>query len=101
MAKTFEDKKNYLRTIIKKPELRGIYTSNNVSNLDDGEIEEYSSDLFSKLKFDDLKKVHKESLIPISNEDFNKYKKQEHNNTDGSLLKIILGTKAAGEGLNI
>tara|TARA_A100001015_G_C14950928_1_gene696721 strand:- start:308 stop:1171 length:864 start_codon:yes stop_codon:yes gene_type:complete len=71
MAKTFEDKKNYLRTIIKKPELRGIYTSNNVSNLDDGEIEEYSSDLFSKLKFDDLKKVHKESLIPISNEDFN------------------------------
>ena len=36
-----------------------------------------------------------------SNDDFNKYKKQEHNNTDGSLLKVVLGTKAAGEGLNI
>ena len=36
-----------------------------------------------------------------SNEDFIKYKKQEHHNKDGNLLKLILGTKAAGEGLNI
>lgn len=36
-----------------------------------------------------------------SNEDFIKYKKEEHHNKDGNLLKVILGTKAAGEGLNI
>ena len=37
-----------------------------------------------------------------SSEDFDKYKKNDEiNNMDGSLLKIVLGTKAAGEGLNI
>ena len=37
-----------------------------------------------------------------SSEDFDKYKKHDEiNNTDGSLLKVVLGTKAAGEGLNI
>ena len=37
-----------------------------------------------------------------SSEDFDKYKKNDEiDNMDGSLLKIVLGTKAAGEGLNI
>ena len=37
-----------------------------------------------------------------SSEDFDRYKKHDElNNMDGSLLKIVLGTKAAGEGLNI
>ena len=37
-----------------------------------------------------------------SSADFNKYKKEkEHKNFDGSELKVILGTQAAGEGLNI
>lgn len=37
-----------------------------------------------------------------SSEDFNKYKKdREHLNEDGSELKVILGTQAASEGLNI
>ena len=31
----------------------------------------------------------------------NKNQEEEHNNKDGNLLKVILGTKAAGEGLNI
>jgi len=37
-----------------------------------------------------------------SSEDFENYKKKDEiNNMDGSLLKLVLGTKAAGEGLNI
>lgn len=37
-----------------------------------------------------------------SSEDFNRYKKEkESENQDGSELKVILGTQAAGEGLNI
>ena len=37
-----------------------------------------------------------------SSEDFNKYKKEkEQFNEDGSELKVILGTQAASEGLNI
>ena len=56
--------------------------------------------LDSKLK---IKKNGKKYLLITgdSNEDFLKYKKHEHNNKDGDLLKVILGTKAAGEGLNI
>ena len=50
-----------------------------------------------------IKKNGKKYLLITgdSNEDFIKYKKIEHNNKDGDLLKVILGTKAAGEGLNI
>ena len=37
-----------------------------------------------------------------SSDDFNKYKKEkEYLNQDGSELKVILGTQAADEGLNI
>jgi len=37
-----------------------------------------------------------------SSEEFNKYKREKENlNEDGSELKVILGTQAAGEGLNI
>ena len=51
-----------------------------------------------------LKKKNGKKYLLItgdSNEDFIKYKKKEHLNKDGDILKVILGTKAAGEGLNI
>jgi hypothetical protein len=50
-----------------------------------------------------IKKNNKKYLLITgdSNEEFLKYKKREHLNKDGDLLKVILGTKAAGEGLNI
>ena len=33
---------------------------------------EYSSDIFSKLKFQDLKKAHTETIIPVTKDDFNR-----------------------------
>ena len=30
----------------------------------------YSSDIFSKLNYDDLKKAHTETVVPVTNEDF-------------------------------
>ena len=33
---------------------------------------EYSSDIFSKLKFQDLKKAHTETLIPVTKDDFDR-----------------------------
>ena len=30
----------------------------------------YSSDIFSKLKYEDLKKAHKETVVPVTEEDF-------------------------------
>jgi len=41
----------------------------------------YSSDIFSKLNYEDLKKAHQETLIPITERDFNereKYKSVTH-----------------------
>lgn len=39
---------------------------------------EYSSDVFSKLKFEDLKKAHTETVIPVTREDFEN-KRRFHN----------------------
>ena len=44
---------------------------NNLTNIDDSEIpDSYGSDLFSKLPFEDLKKAHMESVIPVNNKDY-------------------------------
>ena len=39
------------------------------SNLTRDRINEYSSDIFSKLKYEDLKKAHTETLIPVTKDD--------------------------------
>jgi len=36
---------------------------------------EYSSDIFSKLKFQDLKKAHTETVIPVTKDDYDRYPK--------------------------
>ena len=35
---------------------------------------EYSSDVFSKLQFEDLKKAHTQTVVPVTREDFEKHK---------------------------
>ena len=58
-----------------------IVVKNDVDGLGSGEhyqfddIETYSSDVFSKLPFEDLKKAHHETLIPVTNEDYKSRKK--------------------------
>ena len=61
------------------------YNENSIINIEnsngsflDSDIEYYSSNLFSKLHFDDLKRVHTENIIPI---DF-KNKNKNFNNID-------------------
>lgn len=39
------------------------------------ELEEYSSDMFSKLKYEDLKKAHTETVIPVTDEDYHNREK--------------------------
>ena len=40
------------------------------SNLMDGPQENYSSDMFSSVGFQDLKQAHVESVIPVTNDDY-------------------------------
>jgi len=51
-------------------------------SLSDQAPEEYQSDLFSKLPFEDLRKAHTETLIPVSEQDFLGGKKEQFKNFD-------------------
>ena len=45
--------------------------------------EEYSSDIFSKLRYEDLKKAHEESVVPVTDDDF----KQNYNSMEDIRIK--------------
>lgn len=58
-------KNNY--SIIKKDQFNELQlNSNNFSDLLNDKLEDYSSDIFSKNSYIDLKKAHEETLIPVS-----------------------------------
>jgi hypothetical protein len=45
------------------------FNNTNYCDLTNSKPEDYSSGLFSKFQYEDLKKAHTESLIPVTNED--------------------------------
>lgn len=63
------EKKKNLSAIVKR---EGVFEiSNSSANLiDTSAINNYQSDLFSKLPFEDLKIAHTETVIPVTKEDF-------------------------------
>ena len=70
MNEMIDRKKRDLRSVIK---FDGIHESNNGSynDLANNKPAEYSSGMFSKLQFEDLRKAHDESVIPVTEDDFN------------------------------
>ena len=76
MGQVFENIKNQQQDLVK---YRGVQEmqSRGGNNLYDEDNDEYAcSDPFSKLKFDDLRKVHKdETVFSVSERDFNKVTK--------------------------
>jgi hypothetical protein len=68
--KIMEEKKKLLRSnnLIKKKALCE-FNSTNYCDLTNSKPEDYSSGLFSKFQYEDLKKAHEESIIPVTNED--------------------------------
>lgn len=68
--KIMEEKKKLLRSnnLIKKKDV-SEFNNNHYCDLTNSKPEDYSSDLFSKLQYEDLKKAHEESIIPVTNED--------------------------------
>ncbi len=56
-----------------------------LNELDNGQPESYSASVFSKLAYDDLKVAHTESVIPVSNRDYEKIQKL---NNIGSLREF-------------
>jgi len=77
MNEAFEKKKKILRD-------KSIIVSNDISVIDSGsghfdigreKVENYSSSVFSRLKYEDLKKAHTETVVPVTNEDYINKKK--------------------------
>ena len=48
------------------------YNNNNYCDLTNSQPENYSSDLFGKFQYEDLRKAHEESVIPVNYKDINK-----------------------------
>lgn len=68
-------RKENLSALVKIENINELETVGETNNLDTDEPEYYSSGVFSKLQYDDLKKAHTESVIPVCENDFNKIQK--------------------------
>jgi hypothetical protein len=78
MNEHFEKKKKEVQSIILHKEIEEVFSgTNNESHFDltRDKPEYYSSSLFSSLQYEDLKKAHIESVIPVTQEDYQKKKK--------------------------
>ena len=76
LGEEIERKKSQLRALIVHKdisELDAVYQG--VSNLTGDAPENYSSDLFSSLPYEDLRKAHTETVIPVTMEDYQTVKK--------------------------
>lgn len=73
----FREKKKAGRELVLRKDIRNTFYGSNVNScmLDKTEEVEYSSNIFSKLKYEDLKKAHKESVVPVTEEDFTSKKR--------------------------
>jgi len=76
MAIEFDKKKKQVRSLVVHKDISDVYANNlGGSNLSNNAPEEFSSDLFSNLSYQDLKQAHTESVIPVTEEDYYKVKK--------------------------
>jgi len=69
MERDIYEKKKELRSIVKREEIKSIQElqDNNILGLN--EVQEYSSDIFGNFRYEDLKKAHIETVIPVTEED--------------------------------
>lgn len=70
MGEYFEKKKKESRELVKHRGIQEINSGFNNTHLTNEEPEEYCSGLFSKLQYEDLKKAHTETVVPVTQEDF-------------------------------
>jgi len=77
MDEMINKKKHNLRDLIKYQEIKE-FNENGYSDLANSKPDEYGSSIFSKLQFEDLKKAHNESVVPVVEDDIkNNYKSLE------------------------
>ena len=70
MNSTFEQKKKEIKELIPYQDIVEADVASGFSDLAHDKPAYYSSSLFSTLQYEDLKKAHVESVIPVSQEDY-------------------------------
>lgn len=75
MNKNFELKKKKVQSIIVHKDVEEMNSGTGHFELTRDKPEYYSSSLFSSLQYEDLKKAHVESVIPVTQEDYQNRKK--------------------------
>jgi len=73
----FHNKKSACRELVVKKDLEEMSTQGGYS-LNRNKPEHYSSGVFSKLAYEDLKKAHTETVVPVTQEDY--YNKEKYEN---------------------
>ena len=74
--KQLEERRKRITTIIKQEDIKEISTNNSGSSLLRYKPENYSSEIFSSLAFEDIKKAHEESIIPINQDEISNIKRR-------------------------
>ena len=69
MTQAFDSKKQEMRSLVIHKGIQDIEVGGGY-NLARDTIENYSSDIFSKLQYEDVKKAHTETVVPVTHEDF-------------------------------
>ena len=64
MKNIINNKKSTMTNVLTQYEINELHSSYGLSNLEDS-TSNYSSDIFSKLRYDDLKDAHENSIIPV------------------------------------
>jgi|UniRef100_A0A6C0D680 hypothetical protein len=77
MKHEFDKKKSQARSLILREDVQEIWSNNSISasELSNESPETYDSGLFSGLGFQDLYKAHTETVIPVTEEDYEKRQK--------------------------
>jgi hypothetical protein len=68
----FEKEKRECRELVVRKEISEICSGGSGYSLNRDTPMEYCSDVFSKLKYEDLKVAHTQTVVPVTNEDFEK-----------------------------
>jgi len=105
MGEEIEKKKQQVRSLVVHKGIDELYSNfNGASNLTGDSPECFGSDLFSSLQYEDLRKAHVESVIPVTMDDYNNVKKfknlNEYNNYRNTQDIVPLSELQAAEYLN-
>ena len=75
MGTVFEQKKGEIKDIIVKTDIQDVTNNSGMYSLTGEQPDYYESDIFSNLQYDDLKKAHTETVVPVTQQDYNEKQK--------------------------